>query len=182
MTILTREPLTTTVGKVSERDDKGKIMTLDRESAVRTEKHGVEPGEVSGWVAEETGYSLRSAERYLDPKFKAIQQSEAGKLTVAIETTVLSDSVISAAEFIIREAESMVDLESVNGLKKAAKALEREAVLEGVVGDLPEILRLIEGIPCINAENSGVAGGGIRTLQLAIRQLPEYMSKWGLFS
>ena len=49
-----------------------------------------------------------------------------------------------------------------------------------IVGDLPEILRLIEGVPCINAENSGVAGGGIRTLQLAIRQLPEYVSKWGL--
>ena len=29
---------------------------------------------------------------------------------------------------------------------------------------------------------NGVAGGGIRTLQLAIRQLPEYVSKRGLVS
>ena len=35
----------------------------------------------------------------------------------------------------------------------------KEVALNRVVGDLPEILRLIEGVPCINAENSGVAGG-----------------------
>jgi hypothetical protein len=85
------------------------------------------------------------------------------------------------------EITANVDNEGVLGVTKIlamckSHLTNKSRPTEGVGGDLPEILRLIEGVPCINAENSGVAGGGIRTLQLAIRQLPEYVSKRGLVS
>jgi hypothetical protein len=97
-------------------------------------------GEVSGWVAEETGYDADTARGYLDNKYKekrgfAIQGQPTGELPVD------TSSIISAVKNIIPEVDvsipsdilkevnankEIVDLDTSNGLKKAAKALERE--------------------------------------------------------
>lgn len=89
-------------------------------------EHGVQPGEISGWVAEETGYSERQVRFYLDEKYKEQRGFALTGQPTAVPTVELSD-LVSVAEPIIREAEPVVDLETANGLKKAAKALEREA-------------------------------------------------------
>ena len=85
-------------------------------------EHGIEPGEISGWVAEETGYSIRRTLFYLDEKYKLSSGPQG-----PIEIAATAMSTISAVEPLIREAEPTVDLDTANGLKKAAKALEREA-------------------------------------------------------
>jgi len=149
LTILTREPDTTAV--VSGRSSDGKFIGGGSQPAVRTEKHGVEPGEVSGWVAEETGYSERSATRYLDEKYKAHSTPGRPKDTDTMAVDNFSDYDL------VREVVPIVDLSSANGLQRAAKALEREAVLEGVVGGLPDMVK-----NSINGKTYqlGVAGGG----------------------
>ena len=89
---------------------------------IAVDDHGIEPGQISGWVAEQTGYHSRSVREYLDEKYKIKTSPEGPK---EMEATAVS--VISAAEPLIRESEPTVDLDTANGLTKAAKALEREA-------------------------------------------------------
>jgi len=43
-------------------------------------QQGTKPGEISNAIAENTGYAEASIQIYLDPKYKAKQQSDAGKL------------------------------------------------------------------------------------------------------
>ena len=91
---------------------------------------------------------------------------------------------------------------STGDMMSPVLSILKEVALEGVGGDLPRVSVTetfnekysvagggISNIETDNAytspKNLGdvcVAGGGIRTLQLAIRQLPEYVSKWGLVS
>ena len=93
-------------------------------------ERGIEPGEISGWVAEQTGYSEITVRKYLDKKYLSYQHSQAGKRGAEVTnspTLMSTDSVLSVAEPLIRESEPTVDLDTANGLTKAAKALEREA-------------------------------------------------------
>jgi hypothetical protein len=105
---------------------------VKREAEIALTEHGVEPGSISGWVAEETGYAVVTVAKYLDSKYKAEQQSEAGKLgkialqARPLETGVLFD-ISKSLEKAFDEVLPVVDLESPGGLHRAAKALEREA-------------------------------------------------------
>ena len=93
---------------------------------IAVDDHGIEPGQISGWVAEQTGYSEITVRKYLDSKYKIIT-SPLGIYTREDIKHPLSPSVLSEAEPLIRESEPTVDLDTANGLTKAAKALEREA-------------------------------------------------------
>jgi len=64
---------------------------------------------------------------YLDEKYKNPIFVEGGKMTPQSDGGVPFEQAKSVAEYVIREAEPTVDLDTANGLKKAAKALEREA-------------------------------------------------------
>jgi len=113
--------------QVTAEEVKGWINDL---AEIAYTEHGIEPGEISGWVAEETGYKDETVRKYLDEKYLSSQHSQAGKKGAEVTHAPVSMqavSVVSVAEPLIREAEPTVDLESANGLKKAAKALEREA-------------------------------------------------------
>lgn len=106
-------------------------------------EHGIEPGEISGWVAEETGYSQKSVTDYLDQKYKNIDKVRAANIRHSAEPIAAPlNSVISVVEPVIREAEPEVDLDTVNGLKKAAKALEREAKRKVKAQKTPEQLEV----------------------------------------
>ena len=58
----------------------------------------------------------------------------------------------------LRKASQLTKISDVHAADKISSVTDEGALVD-VVGDLPEILRLIEGVHCINAENSGVAGG-----------------------
>ena len=63
---------------------------------------------------------------------------------------------MSVAEPLIREAEPEVDLETANGLKKAAKTLEREANRKVKAQKTPEQLRTMPTVDtCANRCNTG---------------------------
>ena len=101
-------------------------------------EHGIEPGEISGWVAEETGYEISSIRKYLDQKYK--DPERVTERTDLLGGIIPPSSVLVAAEPLIREAEPTVDLDTANGLKKAAKALEREAKRKVKAQKTPEQL------------------------------------------
>ena len=109
--------------QVTAEEVKGWINDL---AEIALTERGIEPGEISGWVAEETGYSTRSATYYLDEKYKNPNLTRTAEQIRGAETASPT-SVLSAAEPLIREAEPTIDLDTANGLTKAAKALEREA-------------------------------------------------------
>jgi hypothetical protein len=109
-------------------------------------EHGIEPGEISGWVAEETGYSPITVRQYLDEKYLESIKSKSGKEGAekkdAMSSIAPISDIVSAVKNIIPEVDvsipsdilkevnankEVVDLESANGLHKVAKALEREA-------------------------------------------------------
>jgi hypothetical protein len=116
---------------VSGRSSDGKFIGGGSQPAVRTEKHGVVPGEVSGWVAEETGYATHTVSEYLDKKYREKTGfALTGQPTAAI---AVDKSKLKEAKALVAEEIGIdINLETPNGLIKAAKALEREAVLEGV--------------------------------------------------
>jgi len=104
-------------------------------------EHGIEPGEISGWVAEETGYSRDHVTHYLDSKYKKRDlATRIGDPNPPIEEGISPSIVVSVAEPLIREAEPTVDLDTADGLKKAAKALEREAKRKVKAQKTPEQL------------------------------------------
>lgn len=105
--------------QVTAEEVKGWINDL---AEIALTEHGVQPGEISSWVAENTGYSIRRTLFYLDEKYK-ISSGPQGPIEIAATAI----STISAAEELIREKEPTVDLDTPNGLHKAAKVLEYEA-------------------------------------------------------
>jgi len=125
--------------KVTAVEVRGWINDL---AEIALTEHGIEPGEISGWVAEETGYDEHSVRDYLDQKYKLKYSLERIEKTrdARWEEDSPPLSILSAAEPLIREAEPTVDLETANGLKKAAKALEREAKRKANTQKTPEQL------------------------------------------
>lgn len=118
-------------------------------------EHGVVPGEISGWVAEETGYSRDQVTNYLIDKYK--KKEFATRINDPNKEGLNPSSVISAVKNIIPEVDVsipsdvlkevtkkvvVVDLESPNGLKKAAKALEREAKAKIKAKKTPEQIEI----------------------------------------
>jgi len=104
-------------------------------------EHGIEPGEISGWVAEETGYARKSVTEYLNPEYKKSDlATRIGDPNPPKEAAIASSTIVSVAEPLIREAEPTVDLDTADGLKKAAKALEREAKRKVKAQKTPEQL------------------------------------------
>ena len=94
---------------------------------IAVNEHGVVPGEISGWVAEETGYDRDTVLPYLNSKFKD-REHHPGELK---GHPTRQDGIISVPSDVLREIaktdKPIIDLSSPNGLQRAAKALEREA-------------------------------------------------------
>ena len=90
---------------------------------IAVDDHGIEPGQISGWVAEQTGYHPSSVMRYLDEKYKQMRESKYKGPPDNIKSSKLEE----AKSLVTEEIGITIDLDTANGLTKAAKALEREA-------------------------------------------------------
>ncbi|MFH2111736.1 MAG: hypothetical protein ABIJ47_10820 [Candidatus Bathyarchaeota archaeon] len=69
----------------------------------RNEK-GIQPGEISGWIAEETGYAERTIRRYLDEKFKEPRGFAIQGQPTATETVEPTAVELDAADRLSPEA------------------------------------------------------------------------------
>ena len=59
--------------QVTAEEVKGWINDL---AEIALTEHKIQPGRISGWIAEETGYSTRQVQIYLNPEYKNRLQSE----------------------------------------------------------------------------------------------------------
>jgi len=95
-------------------------------------EYGKEPGEISDWIAEETGYQRKTVRQYLNEKYLSSQHSQAGKIGANIINIIRYGEEVDVlapilAEEIVRETAPTIDLDTSNGLHKASLALERKA-------------------------------------------------------
>lgn len=63
---------------------------------MRESEYGVKVGSISGWVAEQTGYSVRQVQDYLDSKYKSEDKARAGALggaMTASKSAIPNDSI-----------------------------------------------------------------------------------------
>lgn len=78
-------------------------------------QQGVKPGEISSKIAERSGYSERQVRFYLDEKYKAKQQMEAGRVSAAVAA--------AESSALVKRAEEMLGVET---FQKVRAEIERE--------------------------------------------------------
>ena len=124
--------------QVTAEEVRGWINDL---AEIAVNEYGVVPGEVSGWVAEETGYYEGTVRDYLDDKYK-IKTSPKGVYSKEEVKPPLMPDIGKALEKAFDKILPIIDLSSPNGLKKAAKALEREAKKKVKAQKTPEQIEI----------------------------------------
>jgi len=98
---------------------------------------GIQVGKISGWIADETGYSPHTVQIYLDEKYKRADLAEAGRKGIEIKKASLED----ASPLIV--AEEKLGRESFQRLK----ADLREEVKEELRKDPQFIVETLETAP-----------------------------------
>jgi len=95
-------------------------------------EHGLEPGKISTWIAEETGYSERQARFYLEDKYK-IRTSPRGSKTEGTSVSVIS------------EAEEAIGRDKIQRLRAEIREEAREELRQ----DPDFIIETVERAPVV---------------------------------
>lgn len=98
-----------------------------------TEK-GIKPGKISGWIADETGYSSITIRPYLDDKYKYTPSQEGGKKGSKIQ----KEAKKAMSSIAIEEAKKVLGSEKIELVKEALKEEVSKEIRKQVVADVKE--------------------------------------------
>lgn len=110
----------------------------------------IQPGEISGWIAEETGYSQRQVNFYLESKYKL--DYSAREYEKKMEPTAISvelDAIDALGANGYEQLEQEIEKRTVEKMVKSPPKKVVDKVREDLMKDPDEIIKIVERAPMV---------------------------------